>query len=284
MLLERIKKRLHRIKARFSGPGDGRGRVERCSVLGHSILLEVGSEIEQFRASTYSTKEPETLEWIQRYFRTGDVMYDIGANIGLYSLFAAKHLKSQCKVYAFEPEALNFASLNTNIYLNELSRVVVPCCVAVADKLSFAPFYLHPNVYAEDRLGEGLVAGSALHSFDRLDGPDGETFEPIHEQGAVGISLDELWEDFHLDFPNHIKIDVDGTEEKIIAGGSKTLRDPRLKSILVEISTYKGEKDPIVVSLTEAGFHVVTDFSGHSRDQLKGSQWESFENAVFVRP
>lgn len=83
-----------------------------------------------------STKEPETLEWTQRYFMPNDVFYGVGANIGIYSLFAAVHLNSRCKVYAFEPEALNHAKLGKNVYLKGLSGVILPCCLAVADRLS----------------------------------------------------------------------------------------------------------------------------------------------------
>jgi len=259
-------------------------RIYPCSVRGHSILLEVESDIEIFRADTYATKEPETLEWIQRFFRPEDVIYDIGANIGLYSLFAAKHLRSRCKIYAFEPEALNYAKLNKNIYTNGLSGCVVPCCLAVDDKLSFDLFYLHPNVFAVEKLGEGLVAGSALHAFGNSKDHEGRPFEAVHRQGMFGASLDYLVENMGLDLPNHIKIDVDGNEEKIVEGGERTLDNPRLKSVLVEISTRRGGRDPILQRLTKAGFTQVTDFAEHSCAQLRGGPYEDCQNTVFVRP
>jgi FkbM family methyltransferase len=256
--------------------------VSTCHVRGSDILLEVHSEIEKFRAKTYATKERETLDWIERYFKPGEVMYDIGANIGLYSLFAAKHLRGQCKVYAFEPEALNHAQLSKSIYLNGLSDVVLPCCLAVTDKLCFDRFYLHPRNFQNMAAGH-LVPGSALHSFGSTEDYSGASFQPFHLQGAVGVSLDHLWQTWGLDFPNHVKIDVDGLEEKIIGGAKQTLADPRLKSVLVEVSAAKGASDPILQRLTQAGFVRVTDFSAHSSELLKGARHEDCVNSVFVR-
>jgi len=210
-------------------------------------------------------------------------MYDIGANIGLYALFAAKHLRSQCKVYAFEPESLNYAKLNKNIYVNGLSGVIIPCCLAVSDRLCFDDFNIHPNIFLREQLGDGLFAGSVLHGFGTTLDYAGRLFKPIHQQGTVAVSLDHLCGSFGLEFPNHIKIDVDGLEEKIIDGADQTLEDPRLKSILVEISAAQGARDPIFERLTKAGFEPFTHFAAHSSEQLKGTPYEDSINTVFVR-
>lgn len=71
-----------------------------CKVGAESILLDIDSKTQKdgernrelWRAETYETKEPDTIEWIDLFFREGDVIYDIGANIGQYSLYAAKKL------------------------------------------------------------------------------------------------------------------------------------------------------------------------------------------------
>ncbi len=253
-----------------------------CHVRGSVILVEVKSEMDKARAHTYATKEPETLEWIERYFQPGDVMYDIGANIGLYALFAAKHLHGRCKVYAFEPEALNYARLNRNIHLNSLSGIVLPCCVAITDRVCFDTFYLNPHSF-EKMAGGRLVSGSALHTFGAAVDYSGTSFQPFHQQGTVGVSLDHLWQGWGLDFPNHIKIDVDGLEEKILAGAVQTLEDRRLKSVLVEVSQSKGDLDPIFQRVIRAGFTQVTDFAAHSSVLLKGTPYEDCVNGVFIR-
>lgn len=253
-----------------------RQHIYKYSVRGCTIRLKVESEIEKFRARTYATKEPETLEWIERYFQPGDVIYDIGANIGLYSLFAAKHLCGQCKVYAFEPEALNHARLSENIYLNGLSGVVLPCCIAVTDRLCFDTFYLNPDNFEKMAAAQGLVSASALHSFGVAEDYTGRSFPPFHKQGTVGVSLDYLWQAWGLDFPNHVKIDVDGLEDKVIAGAAQTLKDQRLRSVLVEVSGSRASSDPILQRLIQAGFTQVIGFAAHYGDSVSS-------NCVFIR-
>ncbi len=71
-----------------------------------------------FRHSTFSTKEPEMLEWIEEY--GGGVFFDIGANIGIYSLYYA--LTKEGSVYSFEPSVFNLRQLAKNISINEMSR------------------------------------------------------------------------------------------------------------------------------------------------------------------
>ena len=282
-MVTRIRRAVERRIARLKRRVTGQGQTLTCHVRGYMITVEVESEIEEYRANTYATKEPETLEWIARYFRSGDVMYDVGANIGLYSLFAAKYLKGMCKVFAFEPEALNYSKLNKNIFNNGLSDVVIPCCMAVTDEVGFDTFFINPDNHEKMASGQKLVAGSALHSFGVARDYSGKNFQPIHVQGTVGVPLDYLWQVWGLDFPNHVKIDVDGLEEKIISGSAHTLADRRLRSVLVEVSGKDGSADPILQSLTQVGFTRVTDFSAHSSDQLIGTPFENSVNSVFIR-
>ena len=282
-MLSRIKTAVRRKIVNYVEQVVSNQQMYRCNVRGCVILLEVESEIEKFRATTYAAKEPETLEWIERYFQPGDVMYDIGANIGLYSLFAARRLHEQCKIYSFEPEALNHAKLSSNIYLNGLSGVVLPCCVAVTDRLCFDTFYLNPDNFEKMAAGQGLVSGSALHSFGAAEDYNGRSFQPFHRQGTIGVSIDHLWQVWGLDFPNHVKIDVDGLEEKIIAGAAQTLKDRRLKSVLIEISKGKGGMDFILQQLTQVGFKQVRDFAAHSCELLRGTPYEDCVNCVFIR-
>jgi FkbM family methyltransferase len=282
-LLNRVVRIVKRTVAHVAKRVINVSKVYSCKVRNHVVLLDVDSEIEKYRASTYVSKEPETLDWIERYFNQGDVMYDVGANIGLYSLFAAKHLSGNCKIFAFEPEALNYAKLNTNIYLNKLTGSIVPCCLALTDKIQFDNFYLNPNNFEEVTSDRYLTAGSALHSFGVAEDYRHDSFHPFHIQGMIGVSLDHLWKNWGIDFPNHIKIDVDGIEEKIIEGGLQTLSDRRLKSVLIEVSSDEIESSPIIQKLSSEGFKRVMDFELHSSVSLKGTDFENSINAVFIR-
>src|SRR5437879_5933266 len=67
----------------------------------HAYVFVATSALLLWRARTLFSKEPETIEWI-RSFGPDDVFYDIGANVGIYSIFAGVRCR---KIYAFEPES-----------------------------------------------------------------------------------------------------------------------------------------------------------------------------------
>jgi FkbM family methyltransferase len=222
-----------------------------CEVGEESILLDVDSKVQKdgernyelWRAETYDTKEPDTIEWIDSFLREGDVIYDIGANIGQYALYAAKKLKGNCRIFAFEPEALNYSKLNKNIVLNDLTDSVTAYCLAISDKMELDVFYV-----------QNFAPGAALHSWKKPETQGEVPFSPQNRQGMMAVSLDDLTGRFSLAFPNHIKIDVDGIEELIIDGAKSTLADPRLESALVEIFTHKGNASRINEAFLKSGF------------------------------
>ena len=78
----------------------------------------------RFRAKSFATKEPETLDWID-HLPQGCTLWDVGANVGLYSIYAAK--KRECRVVAFEPSVFNLELLAQNFFLNSLQERVAPC-------------------------------------------------------------------------------------------------------------------------------------------------------------
>ena len=88
-----------------------------CHVNNIPITLTVSTVEELSRYWSYASKEPGTLAWIDTCFKEGDVFYDVGANIGQYSLYAALRHKN-IKVYSFEPESQNYAALNKNSSLD----------------------------------------------------------------------------------------------------------------------------------------------------------------------
>ena len=74
------------------------------------------------------TKEKDTIAWIDS-MQPGETFIDIGANMGIYTIYAAKR---GLKVIAFEPEAQNYALLCRSIMINELD--VQAYCVALSDE------------------------------------------------------------------------------------------------------------------------------------------------------
>jgi FkbM family methyltransferase len=192
------------------------------------VVIRVGtvSENEQDRVVTYDTKEPETLDWLDQNLRDGDVFMDVGANIGLYSLYAAS-INGNCQVYAFEPASQNFARLCNNIALNSLTNIT-PCSFPLSDHESFDFFYIST-----------LEPGMSLHSFGQ-ESDYSESF--AMRQGAIGVPLDTLVKKYGMAQPSLIKIDVDGIEEKILEGAEAVLRADDCRTILIEWS-FRDEAD-----------------------------------------
>ena len=77
------------------------------------------------RILSFSTKEPETLDWLDK-FKPNKVFWDIGSNIGLYSIYATK-ANDTLKCYSFEPMFYNIETLINNITINKLEDRVIVC-------------------------------------------------------------------------------------------------------------------------------------------------------------
>ena len=178
------------------------------------------------RVKTFSSKEPETLAWIDRQ-KIDSIFYDVGSNIGLYSIYFAK--VNSGKVYSFEPSIFNLEQLVKNINLNNLEN-----------SISIIPNPLHEtNIISSltlNKLDKG--ASEAFYGEEINIKLKNQNFFNKNNisYSILGLNLDYLIEEKFLETPNCIKIDVDGTEEYILKGAKKTLLDKKLKSILVEIN------------------------------------------------
>lgn len=192
------------------------------------------NQVARWRAETLFQKEPATIAWIDG-FDAGEVFWDVGANIGIYAVYAAMARKS--RVMAFEPVPDNHALLVGNIIANGLSAEISAMPVALAASSRIAPLSI------PDRL-----PGSA---FARFGGTDKSTASIA----ALGVSIDDFVGRFNPPFPAHIKIDVDGTETDILKGANATLADQRLKSLSIEVDdTEPQQADEIAGILSGHGF------------------------------
>ena len=164
--------------------------------------------------------DKEVAEWIEG-FDANSVLVDIGANVGLFSLFAAtqKH-----KVLALEPESLNFACLNLNIKDNDFNENITAFPISVNDVQKIS--YLN--------MGRMKFGGSGS-TFDRCTVERGNEFQPIYKQGSISLKLDDIIKSLNLTI-NYIKIDVDGNELKVVKGMMEILKNKTLKSICIELN------------------------------------------------
>jgi FkbM family methyltransferase len=190
--------------------------------------MQVDSDIEQWRMDTFWSKEPELIAWIDS-MQPGEVLFDIGANIGIYTLYAASR---GIKVVAVEPVLENYTRLVQNIELNKFDNVI-PIYGACADGQMEAHWF-------DDITIPNCIVGA---SGAQLGHGEGKTRTiPVYEIEYLIYSLNLS--------PDYIKIDVDGQEEAVLCGA--VLDD--VKSILVEINTDKWAMDDAIEEMRESGF------------------------------
>jgi len=228
-------------------------------------VLHCPNRLTQWRVETYFTKEPETIEWIDS-FHAQDLLFDIGANIGLYSIYAAKN---NIRVIAFEPESQNYALINKNIHLNKLHSNILCLNIALSNENKLD--YLHIPKF---------TVGGALNNFGEAKDWKKDEFSPDFKQGAISFALDSFIELFPRYFPNHIKIDVDGIEEKIILGAENTLKDDRLKSLLIELNDSLNQDMQLIGFIEKCGLQL--KHKKHST-MFEGTEYESVYNYIFER-
>lgn len=193
----------------------------------------------RWRVKSFFDKEPETLVWLNSIPR-GDLLIDVGANVGMYSIYAA--IECGLKVIALEPESQNYALLNENIFYNGVSERVLAYPYAVGDK----------NGHDLLHLSKWGAAGSC-HAAGEMVAFNGTSFSPVFSQGAIVARLDDIVNADLVDRA-HLKIDVDGFEPKVVSGACELIESGVIKSLLVEINRNLDSHRALVSDLCNLGF------------------------------
>ena len=181
----------------------------------NDIFIITESVYEKGYRAHACAKEPITVQWIREFAHKG-VFYDIGANVGSYSLIAASLMSDENVVVAFEPVFFNFYRLNENILINRFSNKIIPMNIGLTNKNAIETVYLN-------NLDFGVTARAG-----------GDVKKNLFTK-ALCLTLDSIIQTGTLPFPEHIKIDVDGDELAVLEGGAETFSDSRLKSLMIEI-------------------------------------------------
>ena len=195
--------------------------------------------VSKWRVNSLFTKEPETIEWIDNFKNLNNrpiIFWDIGSNIGLYSIYAACTHKN-IKIYSFEPSTSNLRLLSRNISINGLS-----------EKIFIAQFPLSKKNFQFSEMNEQeFKEGWSMNTYGKAKDFEGKEFKPNQKYNIFGLSIDYLIENNILEVPNYIKIDVDGIEDEILAGGIKSLGHENLKGISIELNeNYKSQFENVL--------------------------------------
>lgn len=218
-----------------------------------------------WRVQTLFSKEPDTIDWIAG-FAPAAVLVDIGANVGMYTIWAA--MTRGARVFAFEPESQNYALLNRNIMRNGIGDRVIAYCASLSDAAGFGRLALST-----------FMLGGSSHQFSVSAEAKARTASFL--QGSYATTLDIMVSEGLVPVPDHVKIDVDGIEPKIVHGARNTFADPRVKSVLIEVDTSTESHWDVVDLMLELGF----DYTHEQveRAQRKEGPFKGIGNYVFRR-
>ncbi len=199
---------------------------KKIKIKNNSVNFFCPNSLTEWRVNTFFTKEPETLEWIDNFDDSKKITFwDIGANIGIYSIYAALSYKN-IQIISFEPSTSNLRILSQNISKNNLSQKINICQIALTNqKNKFLNF--NESSFEE---------GSALHAYGETFNHQGDQIKFTNKYSLYGTNVDFLIENKILEIPDYIKIDVDGIEHLILDGGRNCLASDKIKSISLELN------------------------------------------------
>lgn len=206
---------------------------------GEKLKFRTGNGRLFWRAKTLTTEEPMMISWIAS-MQPEDLVLDIGANVGMYTIPMAKKVKT---VYACELDPLNIAILKENLFLN-----------SVVDKVVILPFACGGSAEIVNVKFRDLAYGDALQL---VEGGNTKQYSGSflshneHIAKMFQISLDEVFLSLDVEWPNKIKIDVDGNEETVLEGSEKLLKNSQ-EIYLEDGLTSSCEK--IILFLKSQGF------------------------------
>ncbi|MCP5366764.1 MAG: FkbM family methyltransferase [Hyphomicrobiales bacterium] len=211
--------------------------VAECDVRGLGVRFLTPDRTAVYWPRHGYASEPGTLDWLDG-LGPGDVLYDIGANVGAYTVYAAK--KTGARVVAFEPSPASFHVLVRNLALNGVAGQVTPLCLALAD--TTGPAAIGLGDLNAGSVGHGLGADTAF------------------TLNTLSLRLDDAVGLLGLPAPSHVKLDVDGLEPPILAGAAAVLAGPALRAVLVEYRPHGAEaRARIDELLTAAGLRLAAE-------------------------
>ena len=215
-----------------------------------------------WRAKSLLTEEPLMITWIRSMHRD-DVVLDVGANVGIYTIPIAKRVQT---VYACELDPLNIAILKENMFLNAVTEnvVVLPFACGVSAKIVDVKF-------------RDLAYGDALQLIEGGDPQNTRLGHQNHSAKVVQFSLDDIFVKLDLARPNKVKIDVDGNELTVLQGMKDLIRGANEVYFEDSLSDSCREVVQFLLSTGFEKYQSVEMFSKNNKNQIIG------ENIVFKK-
>jgi len=199
----------------------------------------VSSSVYSCWLGSYEFKQQQT---ILKYLKPGMVAFDIGAHVGFYTLMFSKIVGLSGKVYAFEPLPDNYRILQKHLNLNSITNVITEP-VAVSNKDDEVLFYISHNTYM----------GNIVNNTE-------EIMKSIY---VYSISIDQYIDIKNKNYPNFVKMDVEGAEALALTGMKKLLQ---AKKPILFISLHNKEVAKECAMLLKGYNYTMLDLEGKSID------------------
>ena len=242
------------------------------NVLDKKLTFFIPNKLTEWRVDTFFSKEPETLEWIDSFKKNQEIIFwDIGANIGLYSLYTClKH--SNSNIIAFEPSTSNLRVLSRNISMNNFEN-----------KIKIVPMPLNKKENNFSLMYESdFIEGGALNSFDKELNFEGKKFQSDLKYNVIGTSINYLLQNKIIQIPDYIKIDVDGLEHLILEGADQFLNNKKIKSLSIEINENYLEHYEKILSIMEKNQFKILH-KKNNKDMIRSKNLNKTYNYLFIR-
>jgi len=214
-------------------------KVDFAEVLGHKMFLHSrGISLLLAHEGIYEKVETNL---VKNEIKNGQVVLDIGANIGYYTLIFAKEVGNEGHVFAFEPESNNFNLLKKNVEINGYKNVTF-------EKIAVSNMNGKTKLYISEGPGRHRIYPSVTCTKNYVS--------------VNMMKLDDYFQSNYLsDKISFIKIDVEGSELQVLEGMTILLTKNKKLKILLEFSPYnikdsKNEPRELLNFLTQRGFKI----------------------------
>lgn len=226
------------------------------------LQIGISTPIEYAYRAKPVAKEPWTAAFIEGMTR-GDVLWDIGANVGSYALIAASRGND---VVAIEPGRANFQALLANMQRNQLKGKILALNVALGAMTQVIHF------------GQQTMPGYGETGYGSQSGDKSITLDVQQvalDELVFGVTTDNVAHS--LPAPTHLKIDVDGHELGVLAGAQCVLTASPCKAVLIEVATKLGER--VTDLLTLWGWTRTAVYDTRDGQRIVGVRTEEFRKA-----
>ena len=242
----------------------------------NQIKLFAPNYLTNWMSREFFEKEPETIEWINNFKVFNDkkiIFWDIGANLGFYSIYAAK-IHQNIDVVSFEPSSSNLRILSRNISINNLEDKIGINTLPLGTKdFKF-------SIFRESKFGEG----ESNNSYDKNIDFEGKIINQTNSYKLLGTSINKLIDLNILEIPNYIKIDVDGLEHIILSGASKCLSHGNLKGLQIEINeNFADQYLSILEIMKQNNFKLISKKRNENLEIYKNKKFLNIYNYYFEK-